>query len=144
MYSFNPFDSDTFPDAEVNSFEDNSQFTDMDDVPIVQYNVTPPDFFTDTGNVVTDSNEESIKITDVKNIKSVVSSLTNYKGGSLSNYLKNFPGLIVLPLSAVTLIRKPSGGHLFNPKILLYIPNKGIENYEHMQNFNQAIALINS
>lgn len=145
MYSFNPFDSDTFPGAEDNFFvEGEGEFPNMDNVPIVQYDLSPSDSPDDTVNVVTDPNEDAIKLTDIKNIRSVISSTTNYTGGSLTNYLKTVPGLIILPLSAVTLIRKPSGGHLFNPKALLYIPNKGAENYTHLQNFNQAIELINS
>ena len=148
MDSSHPFmllnESDTFDDFDETFFPPEGTFPSPDNIPLVQYDLSPSDSSDDNVHVVTDPTEDSIKITDVKNVRSVISSTTNFAGGSLTNYLKNVPGLIILPLSAVTFIRKPSGGHIYNPKALVYIPNKGIENYSHLPNFNQAIGLVHS
>lgn len=83
-----------------------------------------------------------ITTTDIKNLKAVVQAKSNYNGeGQLSSYLKNVPGLIILPLHAITFIRKPVSHHRSNPQALVYFHSdseaEDYPNLEHMIEFFQ-------
>lgn len=153
--NFNPFDSDDYPenfqeyDPEIPS--DNITEEGCDNhlqesnhhlpLPIISTTSSETD---EEPNVACDPNEDTIHMSDLKNIRTVLSLLTRYPGGILSNHLKDKQGLIILPLSAVSMLRKPSGKHICNPPAIIYYPTMGPENYSHMQQFNEAIRLIYS
>ena len=93
-------------------------------------------------HVASDPNEETIHMSDLKNIRTVLSILTHFPGGYLTSHLKQFPGLICLPLSAVSMLRKPTGSHTSNPPAIIYLPLDGPDAHPHMTNFNEAIRLL--
>ena len=146
-FYFNPFDSDTWPTGE----------TDSDDIPI-QNNIQPtnnslplPQISTTVSNVDTDNettgyavdpSEESIHLASFANIRDVLSVLTEYSNGQLSTHLKQIPGLLIMPLESVTLLRKPNNSHINNPNILIYLPRGDASSYPHLKNFNDAIACL--
>lgn len=153
-YGFNPYDSDTFPEPEPFYYDDPDFPMDNQDEVHSEPNLLPP-YIQQTMQVIdesseeeephfaSDPNEDSIHTCGCSNLKTVVSVLTNYNGGNLTKHLQGIPGLIILPLDAVTMIRRPSGNHKNDPKILLYIPKGPEEDYSHMPNFNEAINLLN-
>ena len=147
MYSFNPFDSDTYPEPE---FEEAMPMElDEDGNPIMP----PPQMAMPVAidssssddsdpHVASDPNEETIHMSDLKNIRTVLSILTHFPGGNLTSHLKQFPGLICLPISAVSMLRKPSGNHIANPPAIIYLPLDGPDAHPYMTNFNEAIRLL--
>lgn len=152
--NFNPFDSDDFPE---NFQESNPEFSqdqipiDEDGNPILDQavqNISITDSSSseedEEPNVASDPNEESIHMSDLKNIRTVLGLLTRYPGGVLSNHLKDKQGLIILPLHAVSMLRKPCGKHIFNPPSIIYYPKEGPESATHMEQFNEAMRLIYS
>lgn len=148
MFSFNPFDSDTYPEPE---FEETAPMElDEQGNPIFPPPTQMPmpvaieDSSSDDSDphVASDPNENSIHMSDLKNIRTVLSILTHFPGGNLTTHLKQFPGLICLPLSAVSMLRKPSGNHINNPPAIIYLPLDGPDAHPHMVNFNEAIRLI--
>ena len=153
-FEFNPYDSDTFPDPEPFYYDDPEFPMDTQSDVHSQPNLLPP-FVQQTMQIIEDSSEEdeephfatdpsedSIHMCGCSNLKTVVSVLTGYDGGNLTKHLQGKPGLIILPLDAVTMIRRPSGNHKNDPKIILYIPKGPEEQYSHMGNFNEAIRLL--
>lgn len=151
MFNFNPFDSDSFPQNDENiseNTEDTQPFL-LDE----QGNPIPfqplPNFINDSSeeedpNIASDPNEQSIHMSDLKNIRIVLGLLTHYPGGVLSNHLKEKQGLIILPLSAVSMLRKPGGNHISNPPAIIYYPSEGPDSVPHMEQFNEALRLLYS
>ena len=152
---FNPYDSDTFPEPEPFYYDSEEFPMDVSNEVNSEPNLLPP-FVQQTMQIIESSSEEdeephfatnpqedSIHLCGCSNLKTVVSVLTNYSGGNLTKHLSQIPGLIILPLSAVTMVRRPSGNHKNDPKILLYIPKGPEENYQHLENFNMAIGVLN-
>lgn len=149
MYEFNPFDSDTFPDPD--HFDEEAPYVlDEQGNPVSVEGPVPAAIFPGTDSsssdenphVASDPSSDAIHMTDLKNIRTVLSILTRYPGGVLSNHLKQFPGLIILPLDAVSMLRKPTGNHIANPTAILYVPNGSPEEYSIFNNFNEAIRLL--
>lgn len=56
--------------------------------------------------------------------------------------MRNFKGLIVLPIESVGNLRYPSGAHRANPSVIVYLPTDGPENHPSMTQFNQAIQIL--
>ena len=152
--SFNPYDSDTFPEPEPFFYDDPEFPMDTQSDVHSEPNLLPP-FIQQTMQIIEDSeedeephfasdpSEDSMHMCGCSNLKTVVSVLTGYDGGNLTKHLSGKPGLIILPLDAVTMVRRPTGNHKNDPKILLYIPKGPEEKYSHMSNFNEAIKLLN-
>lgn len=91
-------------------------------------------------NIVT-NDDHSIVFTDVKNLKPVLYTKTNYdQSMHISKWLTQFKGLIILPLDAISYIRKPTGKHIKNPKTIVFIQN-GIDSQEYAD-LNEAVRLI--
>ena len=155
-FGFNPFDSDTFPEPDPLLFDDQEIPVDTKNEVHSEPNLLPP-FIQQSVQLVdeyseeedeephfaTDPSENSIHMCGCSNLKTVVSVLTGYDGGNLTKHLQGVPGLIILPLDAVTMIRRPTGNHKNDPKIILYVPKGPEEEYSHMGNFNEAIKLLN-
>ena len=81
-----------------------------------------------------------ILCTDVAHMREVIASRTNYPGyGQLGKWLKQKPGLIILPLDAVSLIRTPLGGHISNPKVIIFHPTQSIEHYNQFPQFQESL-----
>lgn len=81
-----------------------------------------------------------ILCTDVAHMREVIASRTFYPGfGQLGKWLKNQPGLIILPLHAISLIRTPLGGHIANPKVIIFHPTKSKENYSQFPQFQECM-----
>lgn len=152
--NFNPFDSDEFPEdfQEYNpEIPPDSIPIDEDGNPILEQDNQPLPILNSSSseedeepNVASDPNESTIHMSDLKTIRAVLSLLTRSPGGILSHHLRDKQGLILLPLSAVSMLRKPSGRHDCNPPAIIYYPPEGPESAPHMQQFNEAIRLIYS
>ena len=142
--AFNPFDSDEL--EQFNNYEEPEPF-DEEGNPIQQLQIINEEesySSDDTPNVASDPNEETIHMSDLENIRVVLSLLTKYPGGILSSHLKNHQGLIILPLQAISMIRKPTGNHQCNPPAIIYYPKDGPESAPHMPQFNEAMRLLYS
>lgn len=149
MYDLNPYDSDTFPDPD--HFDESMPEIDptipnpFDNVPFPYLsNISDSSSSDSDPHIATDPSEPAIHMTDLKNIRTFIGAITKYPGGNLSNYLKEVPGLIILPLSAVSMLRKPSGHHTANPPAIVYFPEQGLDHYVNLANFNEAIRLLYS
>ena len=154
----NPYDSDSFPDP-LSSFEfpDGAQPIYYDEhgnptpfSPMLQTQASQ--FTSDSASeteseypepqVATDPTESSVHMTDLKNIREVLATLSHYNGGQLGQYLKQYHGLLIMPLHGVSTIRIPHGRHVGNYPILIYYPKKPLNRYPHLENFNEAISAI--
>lgn len=145
---FDPMDSDTYDNAGYEFDEEPfSQETQSDQYegfvpqspgmyPLPQISLSDTD---DTDVPVEVNNNGTVITTDLKNLKAVIQTKSNYqKNERLSDYLKRWPGLMIMPLSAISFIRKPVNKHLKNPQILLYMPNPGEELNSGFPNFIEA------
>lgn len=131
------FDNENEIDPSQNFFDPfNDQQPLFDDCPSEYSEGSNPGY-------VVDPSEDSIHFTDCLNLKSVVSTLTQYEGGSFVKHLTQFPGLIIMPLTGCTYIRKPNKTHIRNPNILIYLPKGEYHSYQHLNNFNYAIDMLN-
>ena len=149
--SFNPYDSDDYPE-EFQEFHNDYTFDEngnpvqeqsTQSLPLPVLNTSSSED-NEEPNVATDPSEDSIHMSDLKSIRTVLGLITKTPGGILSQHLKNKQGLIILPLSAVSMLRKPSGKHINNPPAIIYYPSNGPESVPHLQQFNEAIRLIYS
>lgn len=127
---FDPMDSDTY---------DN-----IGNEPEQEYSYSCTETTSESEVPVVTTEDCCVTTTDLKNLKAVVQAKTNYTGeGQLSSYLKDVPGLIILPLHAVTFIRKPVNHHRSNPQALVYIhsdsQSQDYPNLENMLDFFSAI-----
>lgn len=81
-----------------------------------------------------------ILCTDVAHVREVIASRTGYPGyGQLGRWLKDKQGLIVLPLDAISLIRTPFGGHVANPKVVVFHPTQSFEHYSQFPQFQECV-----
>ena len=87
-------------------------------------------------------NESSIHLTDLSNCRETLAAITHYNQGQIGQYLKNFKGLLILPLHAVSIFRIPHGHHTGNYPLLIYLPEQEISQYPHLDNFNDAIQTL--
>lgn len=72
--------------------------------------------------VATCTNNAAYVKTTVSNLRTVLATRTEFNGGRLASYLSNFRGCIVMPLSALSLIREPTGHHQKDPTVVVYQP----------------------
>lgn len=137
--AFDPMDSDTYENIGESEYE-------YDDPPVIEARSTlPTQYFEpqeDESDIPIATNDDhSITTTDIKNLKAVIQTKTCYSGDmQFSKYLKMYPGLIIMPLSCVSLLRKPNRDHKSNPQVLVYIPTED----ESYPNFDEAINFLNS
>lgn len=147
--SFDPMDSDTW---------DNLGFTDPVLYPCTDAQILPTclhnESSSSTGSdsetysenpeppIRTDPTEDAIHLTDLKNLRQTLGTLSNYNGGQLGQHLKSFQGLIVMPLHAVSVLRVPHGTHTLNPHVLIYFPTKLLDRYPHLETFNKSISMV--
>ena len=63
-------------------------------------------------------------MTTLSNSKIAIAAKLGFHGEpiSVSQFVKYHPGLVILPLSALSMIRKPSGSHKKDPKLIIYLP----------------------
>ena len=153
----NPFDSDSYPDPPSDfQFPDGAQpiYYDEQGNPIH----LPPMPFTQASqetssdsetyseypepNIATDPEESSVHMCDLKSIREVLATLSHYNGGQVGQHLKQYQGLLIMPLHAVSTIRIPHGRHVGNYPIIIYFPKKPLNRYPHLDNFNEAIRSI--
>ena len=90
----------------------------------------------------TDSNIEAVHLTDMASVREVLSTLSNRNSGQIGQHLKTHKGLLILPLHAVSLLRMPTGRHTGNYPLLIYYPEKPIEEYPSLANLNAAINVL--
>lgn len=90
----------------------------------------------------TDPTEQTIHLTDIKNCRETLATLSNFNGGQIGQHLKKDKGLLILPLHAVSILRLPHGSHVGNYPVLIYFPKEDLKNYPHLSNFNEAINAI--
>lgn len=141
--SFNPYDSDTYPEPDIQIFngEINEEENNGNNI---QFTNDESSSSNEEVVVLSDPADPSIHMTNLENLRAVLSIITRFPGGVLSNFLKNFGGLIILPLSAVSMIRKPSSNHNNNPPAFVYYPENGPNSAPHMNQLNEVMRLIYS
>ena len=108
--SFNPYDSDTWP----GDFDDISS----PEVPPSEQGQRPnveckacveqeeEECSSDVETIC--SSDQTMTGTNLMSLKDVVSKITGYPGGvRFKDYLRGYPGLIILPPQAISMIRRP-------------------------------------
>ena len=152
FYPFDPFESDG--PFEIQS-QDPESFSFSDAQPIPP-GARGPNFLpseSSDSDSVTDSeypepatqtcpSESSIHLTDLKNSRETLAALTNYHQGQIGQYLKQFKGLLILPLHAISVFRIPHGHHTGNYPLLIYLPEQELSQYPHLDNFNDSIKAL--
>ena len=150
--AFDPMDSDTWDNIGT---QDSQAFYYPDAQPLPP-GARGPNFFPATESdsesetyseypepeVRTDPTENTVHLTDLKNLREVLGTLSNYNGGQLGQHLKDYRGLLIMPLHAVSIMRIPHGRHVGNPPILIYFPKKALDRYPHLENFNESIGMV--
>lgn len=150
--SFDPMDSDTYENLDISSSE---SFYIPDAQPL------PPDArdpaYYDPESQSSDSetyseypepttqtcpDEQAIHLTDLKNCRETLATLSHYSSGQIGQFLKKSKGLLCLPLHAVSVFRIPHGNHTGNYPILIYYPEKDLKYYPHLATFNEAIDVL--
>ena len=132
--SFDPWNSYVFPEIDTAS----NGFDHVDN---------PPDAEGDSSSSSSSTEEESevpvavsedscLTASDIRSAKAVIASRTGYlHDRTLSRHLHDVPGLIILPLWAISYLRTPQGEHKRNPQILLYFWNpENCQNYNDLNN----------
>ena len=118
-------------------------------------NINPPrpqsspgnfnDRFDDEPHVHTASDVDCVIMSDLDKLSEVLATRTFFHGGRLSDHVSRHRGCIILPLSAITQIRKPTGHHVANPKCLIYHElDPNLDYHEVCPNFAQAADFFNS
>ena len=122
-----PFDPRWHQPAEVNN-EQSSEDDESSEPP-------PP--------VQTATNNQDITFTDTENLRTVLATLSNYKYGQLGSHLKNFRGVVLLPIDAVTAIRTPSSNHSMNYPCIVFYPHEEFTHYsDTLPNLVEAINIL--
>lgn len=137
--SFNPYDSDSWPDPID---DDNNLNNEINEQTINFGNDSSSS--NDEQILINDPNDPNIHITNLENLRVVLSLLSHFPGGILSNHLRNFPGLIILPISAISMIRKPTANHNANPSAFVYFPSDGQTLAPHLNQLNEVVRLLYS
>lgn len=83
------------------------------------------------------SADDSVTLCHISNIAEVIASKSNFNGGRFSKYLEDQYGCLVLPLAAVSKLRKPKGDHKGDPPCIVFIPPKGPDHVQY-DNFSEA------
>lgn len=152
--AFDPMDSNTWDNLET---QDSQEFYCPDAQPLplgakgpnpFPFPTTESDSESETYSeypepeVRTDPSENTVHLSDLKNLRNVLGTLSNYNGGQLGQHLKDYRGLLIMPLHAVSIMRIPHGRHVGNPPILIYFPRKPLDRYPHLENFNESIGMV--
>lgn len=153
---FNPYDSNSWPSPIQEEVPFMSEPTSQPD----SFFPVPPPFspaYEETSDSESETvdegpqphlgtvpDEPAIRMTDLKNVRQVLATMTNYNGGQIGNHLKKGQGLIILPLHAVSVLRVPHGRHVGNYKVMVYVPMMPRNHYAHLETFNEAIDHIYS
>lgn len=148
---FNPYDSDTWPDPdEANIPEilpDGAQPLPYPMPPIpIEESSSETETETESDappvHVSTSTSDNDVVLTDLANVRQVLAARTNYSNGRLGNHLHGIPGLLILPLQAISTLRIPHGHHVANPKILIFQPKKDLKNYPELSNLVEALGIL--
>jgi len=91
--------------------------------------------------VATMENNEAFLKTTVSNLRTVLATRTRFNGGRLASYLSNFRGCIIMPLSALSLIREPTGHHQKDPTVVVYQP-MDLEVAEFLEGVNPILKAM--
>lgn len=147
--AFDPMDSDTWdnlgftdpiyypcPDAQILPHHPSHESFSSTDSESETYSENPEP------SIRTDPTEDAVHLTDLKNLRQTLGTLSNYNGGQLGQHLKSFQGLLVMPLHAVSVLRIPHGTHTLNPNVLIYFPTKLLDRYPHLETFNKSIGMV--
>ena len=146
---FNPYDSDTWPDPD----EDNIPEILPDGAqplpyPLPQIPIEETSSESETESdappipVSTSTSDNDVVLTDLANVRQVLAARTNYSSGRLGNHLHGIPGLIILPLQAISTLRIPHGHHVANPRLLIFQPKKDLANYPELANLVEAMGVL--
>lgn len=153
-FEFNPYDSDTWDPLGYRG-DDQIPLFIPDAQPLPPgargpnyipngYESSDSETYSDYPEPVTqtDPTEQSVHITDISNCREVLATLSNFTTGQIGQHLKSYQGLLILPLHAVSIFRLPHGHHTGNYPVLIYYPTKTLNQYPHLENFNEAINVI--
>lgn len=145
VISFNPYDSNDWESYLQSEPEvDFSQLNN--EVPPVanQDNVESPS--SDESDVEIpiqqDVHEPDIIFTDLANVRELLASRTGYTGGQLGTHLKQFEGLLIMPLHSTSVLRIPNGKHVGNPPVIVFLPSRSPSSYPNFPNFLEAVQFL--
>lgn len=97
------------------------------------------DRYDEEPHIHTANDVDCVIMTDMDKLSEVLATRTFFHGGRLSDHVARHRGCLILPLSAITLIRKPTGHHVANPKCLIYHElDPNLDYHEVCPNFAQA------
>ena len=139
--SFTPWDSDTW--VNLDGMPDDCEESYSEE-PSTIYNLPPSSVSESESDVPVATNEDHCVVTtDLKDLKAVVQTKTHYDGSvHISNWLTQYPGLIILPLTAISFVRKPTGHHVKNPQVLVYLHDG--HNAQNYTDFAEAVDFLYS
>lgn len=84
----------------------------------------------------------NVIVSDVRNIRQVLTNRVNFYGLQIGSRLRNERGLLIMPLHAVSLIRVPTGHHIVNPTVILWHPLNSIDNYSYLPQFQECVEIL--
>lgn len=88
-------------------------------------------------------NVNDIVFTNTGELRTVLATLTGYQNGQLGAHLRQFHGLIILPLDAVTILRTPQAHHCKAYNCISFVPHQQISNYtQNLPNFTESINIL--
>lgn len=97
------------------------------------------DRYDEEPNIHTANDVDCVVMTSLDKLSEVLATRTFFHGGRLSEHVSRHRGCIILPLSAITQIRKPTGNHIANPMCIIYHEIDPNQNYHDIcPNFAQA------
>ena len=93
--------------------------------------------------VQADPNVLDITFTETSELRSVLATLSNYTSGQLGTHLRDYRGVIILPIEAVTAIRTPQGNHSLNYQCIVFYPHQSLEHYvDTLPNLVESINVL--
>lgn len=146
--AFNPYDSNDWENYLNSEPEVNYDPVNLPNIvtPVVQPPVDSSETETEPSDVEIpiqqDVSEPDIIFTDLANVRELLASRTGYSGGRLGSHLKNFKGLLILPLHATPALRFPHGAHVGNPPMIVFLPTKQAAAYPQLDNFVESIKFL--
>lgn len=153
--SFDPCDSDTWVNVGEEEEDYSYDYASPPEIhshsapipqspgmyPLPQIDITPSESESDIP--VATNADTCVTTTDLAHLKTVIQTKTNYDGScQLSTYLKHYPGIIIMPLSCISYVRKPVGHHKANPQVLVYAPGLG-QTCTGYPDFEEAVSFFN-
>ena len=144
QFSFNPFEDGHLSFYESDPMDEAEYEEDMPDgaqeLPPGAHGFSVSESEEPPPEVCAENNYNDITFTSTAEIRTVLATLSHFKGGQLGRWLSDQKGLIILPLSAVTAIRTTTNNHKLEYPTILFYPQCPIERYNEV--FPELMSII--